>query len=83
MPIHSLPEEWLWCESWCGNASKAAAQTIDLCNNPLTKEPKLDQAKRIGGERWAQIDAAIEAALGGGPVDGSEAPMPAEMKTEL
>ena len=28
--IHSLPEEWLWCEAWCGNRSLAAAQTIDL-----------------------------------------------------
>ena len=24
--IHSLPQEWLWCESWCGNATKAAAK---------------------------------------------------------
>ena len=63
VPIHSLPEEWLWCETWCGNASRAAAKTIDLCNNPLTKEPKLEQARRIGGERWAAIDASLEAAL--------------------
>ena len=87
MPIHSLPEEWLWCETWCGNASKAAAQTIDLCNNPLTKEPKLDQARRIGGERWAAIDAQIEAALIAGTNRSSLAsapslPSPAE-KTEL
>lgn len=45
VPIHSLPEEWLWCESWCGNASQAAAKTIDLCNNPMTKEPKLEQVR--------------------------------------
>ena len=37
IPIHSLPIEWLWCESWCSDASKAAAKTIDLCNNPLHK----------------------------------------------
>jgi len=61
--IHSLPEEWLWCESWCGNASKAAAKTIDLCNNPRTKEPKLEQARRIGGSRWVEMDASLEAAL--------------------
>jgi len=61
--MHSLPEEWLWCESWCSNSSKASAKTIDLCNNPLTKEAKLDQAKRIGGERWAAIDARLEGAL--------------------
>ncbi len=35
VPIFSLPEEWLWCETWCGNASKPRAKTIDLCNNPL------------------------------------------------
>jgi UDP-glucose:glycoprotein glucosyltransferase len=23
IPIHSLPQEWLWCESWCGNTTKA------------------------------------------------------------
>ena len=46
VPIHSLPEQWLWCESWCSNDSLAAAKTIDLCNNPLTKEPKLDQVCR-------------------------------------
>ena len=44
VPIHSLPEEWLWCETWCGNGTKPNAKTIDLCNNPLTKEPKLNQA---------------------------------------
>lgn len=41
VPIFSLPQEWLWCESWCGNATKYKARTIDLCNNPMTKEPKL------------------------------------------
>lgn len=63
IPIHSLPEEWLWCETWCGNGSKASAKTIDLCNNPQTKEPKLEQAKRIGGERWVRIDEDLEKAL--------------------
>ena len=37
VPIHSLPQEWLWCETWCGQEGKAAAKNIDLCNNPLTK----------------------------------------------
>ncbi|KAL1527444.1 hypothetical protein AB1Y20_016110 [Prymnesium parvum] len=63
VPIHSLPEEWLWCESWCGNASLPRAKTIDLCNNPLTKEPKLEQARRIGGSRWAAIDQQLHEAL--------------------
>ena len=21
IPIFSLPQQWLWCESWCGNAT--------------------------------------------------------------
>ena len=30
VPIRSLPQEWLWCETWCSEASKATAKTIDL-----------------------------------------------------
>ena len=56
VPIHSLPEAWLWCETWCGNASRPAAKTVDLCNNPLTKEPKLNQATRVIGQRWSDLD---------------------------
>ena len=55
VPIFSLPQEWLWCESWCGNETKHAAKTIDLCNNPLTKEPKLQAARRIVSE-WTELD---------------------------
>lgn len=55
VPIFSLQQEWLWCESWCGNATKAKAKTIDLCNNPMTKEPKLQSAKRILPE-WVGLD---------------------------
>ena len=61
VPIHSLPEEWLWCETWCGNSSKPAAKTIDLCNNPLTKEPKLNQATRLIGDRWTELDERAKA----------------------
>jgi len=62
IPIFSLPEEWLWCESWCSDASKAKAKTLDLCNNPLFKEPKLDMARRIVSgdlfeESWDELDA--------------------------
>ncbi|CAB4446814.1 unnamed protein product [Rhizophagus irregularis] len=46
VPIFSLPLEWLWCETWCSDESLAGARTIDLCNNPMTKEPKLDRARR-------------------------------------
>ncbi|KAF8062716.1 hypothetical protein HT031_004046 [Scenedesmus sp. PABB004] len=56
IPIHSLPQEWLWCESWCGDETKAKARTIDLCNNPKTKEPKLSAARRIIAE-WPALDA--------------------------
>lgn len=31
IPIYSLPEEWLWCETWCSDESLARAKTIDLC----------------------------------------------------
>jgi len=66
VPIHSLPQEWLWCETWCSDASKTAAKTIDLCNNPLHKEPKLDMARRvISGElfpeSWVELDSEIRA----------------------
>jgi hypothetical protein len=49
VPIFSLPQEWLWCESWCSNETKADAKTIDLCNNPLHKEPKVSMAKVRSG----------------------------------
>lgn len=56
VPIKSLPQEWLWCETWCSDDIKPAAKTIDLCNNPLTKEPKLEAAVRIVSE-WSDLDA--------------------------
>ncbi|KAF9566452.1 hypothetical protein EC968_003725 [Mortierella alpina] len=55
VPIFSLPQEWLWCETWCGDEGLAKAKTIDLCNNPLTKEPKLDRARRQI-EEWESLD---------------------------
>jgi len=63
--IHSLPQEWLWCESWCADDTKEKAKTIDLCNNPLHKEPKVTMAKRvISGslfkESWVELDAEVE-----------------------
>ncbi|VDN59239.1 unnamed protein product [Dracunculus medinensis] len=57
--IKSLPQEWLWCETWCDDASKSKAKTIDLCNNPQTKEPKLDSAMRIIPE-WKDYDTEIK-----------------------
>jgi UDP-glucose:glycoprotein glucosyltransferase len=82
--IKSLPQEWLWCETWCDEGSKKYAKAIDLvsrnsilqmsnfscrhlvrklifffqCNNPQTKEPKLDAAQRIVPE-WKDYDSEI------------------------
>ncbi|XP_063475057.1 UDP-glucose:glycoprotein glucosyltransferase 2 isoform X6 [Symphalangus syndactylus] len=60
--IKSLPEDWLWCETWCDDESKQRAKTIDLCNNPKTKEPKLEAAARIVPE-WVEYDAEIRQLL--------------------
>ncbi|KAI2634577.1 UDP-glucose:glycoprotein glucosyltransferase [Xylaria nigripes] len=60
IPIHSLPQEWLWCETWCSDESQKEARTIDLCNNPETKEPKLDRARRQVPE-WTVYDDEIAA----------------------
>ncbi|ORX93045.1 UDP-glucose:glyco protein glucosyltransferase [Basidiobolus meristosporus CBS 931.73] len=58
VPIHSLPVEWLWCETWCSDGSLKKAKTIDLCNNPMTKEPKLERAKRLLPE-WEGYDEEV------------------------
>lgn len=60
LPIHSLPQEWLWCETWCSDEALKEARTIDLCNNPQTKEPKLDRARRQVPE-WTVYDEEIAA----------------------
>ncbi|KAI1340691.1 UDP-glucose:glycoprotein glucosyltransferase [Xylariaceae sp. FL0016] len=73
IPIHSLPQEWLWCETWCSDESQKEARTIDLCNNPQTKEPKLDRAKRQVPE-WTEYDdeiASVERRRRGLPADSN------------
>ena len=60
IPIHSLPQDWLWCETWCSDEALGTARTIDLCNNPQTKEPKLDRARRQVPE-WIEYDEEIAA----------------------
>ncbi|KAK3695933.1 killer toxin resistant protein [Vermiconidia calcicola] len=60
LPIHSLPQEWLWCETWCSDEALKDAKTIDLCNNPQTKEPKLERARRQVPE-WTVYDDEIAA----------------------
>lgn len=57
--IKSLPQEWLWCQTWCNDDGLASAKTIDLCNNPMTKEAKLTAAQRIVPE-WKDYDAEIK-----------------------
>jgi len=58
--IHSLPQEWLWCETWCPEETKTTAKTIDLCNNPLTKASKLENAVRILGDEWISLDNEVK-----------------------
>ena len=55
VPIHSLPQSWLWCQTWCSMETLPKAKTIDLCNNPLTKTPKLEVAKSLLPE-WTTLD---------------------------
>ncbi|GAB6021676.1 hypothetical protein CHUAL_004257 [Chamberlinius hualienensis] len=56
--IKSLPQDWLWCETWCETSTLSRAKTIDLCNNPQTKESKLSSAMRIIPE-WKGYDEEI------------------------
>lgn len=60
--IKSLPQEWLWCETWCSNDGLKHAKTIDLCNNPLTKEAKLTAAQRIVPE-WKDYDNEVKSLM--------------------
>lgn len=60
--IKSLPQEWLWCETWCSSEGLKKAKTIDLCNNPLTKEAKLTAAQRIVPE-WKGYDEEIKSLM--------------------
>lgn len=64
LPIKSLEQEWLWCETWCADEGLEVARTIDLCNNPLTKEPKLERARRQVPE-WTVYDEEIAGVLRG------------------
>ncbi|CAK7268420.1 killer toxin resistant protein [Sporothrix epigloea] len=84
IPIFSLPQDWLWCETWCSDEALTTAKTIDLCNNPQTKEPKLDRARRQVPE-WTVYDDEIAALdkrrrTGGVPcqagADTATAPLP-------
>jgi glycosyl transferase family 24 len=65
VPIFSLDRDWLWCEAWCGMEYLATSKTIDLCNNPMTKRPKIEAAKMFvpevrfrQGSRWDSTSMA-------------------------
>jgi UDP-glucose:glycoprotein glucosyltransferase len=60
VPIYSLPQEWLFCETWCSKDFLPKAKTVDLCNNPLTKTPKLEVAKQLLPE-WTGLDERAQA----------------------
>ncbi len=57
--IKSLPQDWLFCATWCSENDFANAKVIDLCNNPMTKEAKLTAAQRIVPE-WKDYDQEIK-----------------------
>jgi UDP-glucose:glycoprotein glucosyltransferase len=51
----------LWCQTWCSDDALKTAKTIDLCNNPLTKEPKLTMITRMGLiPEWKDYDNEIK-----------------------
>jgi UDP-glucose:glycoprotein glucosyltransferase len=56
--IFSLPQEWLWCGSWCSDATMSTAKTIDMCNNPKTKVGKLEYA-RSNIPEWEELDHEV------------------------
>ena len=60
IPIFSLPQEWLWCETWCSMETKKDAKTIDMCNNPQTKTPKVrPRATPVFALVWHSRDDSV------------------------
>jgi UDP-glucose:glycoprotein glucosyltransferase len=88
LPIHSLPQEWLWCETWCSDESLKDAKTIDLCNNPMTKEPKLDRARRqvpewtVYDDEIAAVDRKRKGMVGGDPKNSKSRTLEEGMDTK-
>jgi len=58
--IFSLPQEWLYCATWCSDEALAQAKTVDLCNNPLTKASKLENAVKVLGNEWISLDNEVK-----------------------
>ena len=46
VPIFSLPQEWLWCETWCSMDTKVKAKTIDMVRT-LTQPRNLAAASLL------------------------------------
>ena len=59
IPIHSLNKKWLWCCTWCSEYEKDNALIIDLANNPKTKMPKIEMAKKYI-EEWPLLNEEAE-----------------------
>ena len=45
VPIYSLPQDWLWCETWCSDESKEHAKTIDLVRPYPSLVPTVEQRR--------------------------------------
>lgn len=59
IPIHTLEQDWLWCETWCSDESKSLAKMIDLCSDPFRKESKLERVQRLIPE-WKEYDEQVQ-----------------------
>lgn len=59
VPIYTLPQEWLWCETWCSQEEKKTAKMIDLCNDPTSLEGKIERARRLIPE-WEGYNGELQ-----------------------
>lgn len=75
IPIHTLHQDWLWCETWCSDETKDRAKMIDLCSDPFRKEGKLERVQRLIPE-WVHYDAEIQRLQKNGLENGSTANVP-------
>lgn len=71
--LASLPDEWLYCESWCNAKAKAKAKAFDMCQNPATKEYKLDVARRVADPLWSALDGYFGSSMAE-PISSLRAP---------
>lgn len=59
VPIFTLDDSWLWCETWCSTSSRKAAKIIDVCANPLTNISKVENARLIHPD-WDNIQKELD-----------------------